>query len=64
MSKPRITYTRRSDVTPEGEISVLAAVYSFVLSAHRIKHEGGRPTAPDDDKKESKHVAAETKSSP
>jgi hypothetical protein len=31
MSSPRITYTPRSDATPETEISTLANVYRFVL---------------------------------
>jgi hypothetical protein len=31
MSSPRVTYTPRPDVTPEAELSALAAVYKFVL---------------------------------
>ena len=55
MHSPRIAYTpRRDDATPEGELDVLASVYSFVLSAHRDKQEGGSPTAPDDAMKGSK----------
>jgi len=67
MSKPRITYTRRNDAAPEREVDALASVYSFVLQTcqnRNLQIEGSPPTALGDGKKESKHVAAETKSSP
>ena len=34
MSKPAIRYRPRLDATPESELEVLAAVYSFVLQRH------------------------------
>ena len=33
MSEPRISYTSRSDTTPESELSTLANVYRFVLDS-------------------------------
>lgn len=52
MSNPRITFTPRSDATPEGELNALVAVYRFCLS--RKNKEGGQATAPDDAMKGSK----------
>jgi hypothetical protein len=37
MSDPRVFYSPREDATPEGELTALAAVYAFVLQAHRQK---------------------------
>ncbi len=34
MDSPRITYTFRSDATPEAEVNVLANVYRFILDCH------------------------------
>jgi hypothetical protein len=42
MTDTRITYTPRSDATPESELSALAAVYRFILDCHAKKE--GRPT--------------------
>lgn len=36
-SQPRITYTSRSDATPEGELCALAAIYALVIRAHEKK---------------------------
>jgi hypothetical protein len=46
-SATQILYTPRCDVTPDGELNALAAVYKFILDC-RTKQEGGPPTAPDD----------------
>lgn len=46
-SAPRISYTPRSDATPEGEIAALASVYRLILGCH-AKKKGTRPGAPDD----------------
>src|SRR5215217_7573523 len=35
------TYRPRSDATPEGELSALAAVYAFVLKCHEQKLAAG-----------------------
>ncbi len=37
MNSPRITYTFRSDATPEAEVIVLANVYRFILDCHAKK---------------------------
>ncbi len=37
MDSPRITYTPRSDATPETELNVLADVYRFILDCHAKK---------------------------
>jgi hypothetical protein len=42
MSNTRVIYSPREDVTPEGELATLAAVYAFVLRAHHQK----KATAP------------------
>ncbi len=34
----RITYTPRSDATPEGELNALAAVYKVLLDRHAEKN--------------------------
>jgi hypothetical protein len=46
-SEVEITYTSRLDVTSEGELNALAAVYRFILDCRREK-KGTRPGAPDD----------------
>ena len=35
MSEHRIAYAPRNDVSPESEIGVLSAVYSFVIKSHQ-----------------------------
>ncbi len=47
MSDVRVTYAQRQDTTPEAERNALAAVYRFVLQAHRDRKKGGPETAPD-----------------
>jgi hypothetical protein len=42
-----ITYAPRSDITPEAELSALAACYRFLLDCGRTT-EHARPTDPDD----------------
>ena len=42
MSRPRITYTPRPDVTPQAELDTLASVFRYVLDCY-AKTEG-RPT--------------------
>ena len=37
MDRPRVTYTPRSDATPEAELNVLANVYRFILDCHAKK---------------------------
>ncbi len=37
MDRPRVTYTPRSDATPETELNVLANVYRFILDSHAKK---------------------------
>jgi hypothetical protein len=38
MSKPAIRYRPRLDATPEAELEVLAAVYSFVIQRHENRN--------------------------
>jgi hypothetical protein len=45
-SEAHIVYSPRPDATAEGELTALAAVYSFVIK----RKEGGPYTAPDDRK--------------
>jgi hypothetical protein len=47
MNSTHITYTRRSDATPEAELNVLANVYRFVLD-RRAKKIAAEP-APEPD---------------
>ncbi len=37
MADSAITYATRSDVTPEAELSALAAVYRFILDSRKQK---------------------------
>ena len=37
MNSTHITYTRRSDATPEAELNVLANIYRFILDCHAKK---------------------------
>ena len=54
-----IVYTPRSDAAPEAELVALASVYRFILDC-RAKKEGGPPTTPKDDIKESSRYVART----
>ena len=48
---PRITYTPRSDVTPEDESGALASVYAFVLRSQeerKAAEQSGRDSAQGD----------------
>ena len=45
----RVTYTPRSDATPEGELNALSNVYSFILDCH-AKKKAARAGGPDDAK--------------
>lgn len=47
MSSPHITYSARADALPEAEVSVLGAVYKFVLDC-RAKKEATPESRPDD----------------
>ena len=57
MSSPRMTYTRRPDATPEGELDALAVVYRFILDC-RAKKVGRPTTSGPDDAKEITSVRA------
>ncbi len=65
MSSSRIFYAPLSDVTPEGEVAVLANVYALILRcgesrrAEEMKN-ATRPGGPDDEMKGSKHDLATT----
>jgi hypothetical protein len=37
MTNPRIVYRPRADTTPEGELSVLASVYAYLLKSYDSK---------------------------
>ena len=50
----RVTYTPRSDATPEGELNALSNVYRFVLDCH-VKKEAAPASGPDNEAKEFKH---------
>jgi hypothetical protein len=47
MDRPRVTYTPRSDATPEGELNRLANVYRFILDCHAKKMAAEPALAPD-----------------
>jgi hypothetical protein len=47
MDRPRVTYTPRSDATPEGELNMLANVYRFILDCHAKKMAAEPALAPD-----------------
>jgi hypothetical protein len=44
MSNMRDIYSPREEVTPEGELAALAAVYAFVIQAHEQKNAGAPAT--------------------
>jgi hypothetical protein len=60
MSNPRINYTPRAGATSEAEVSVLAAVYRYVLR----KKEAAHPGSPDDAKERSKDDSSATRRIP
>ena len=60
----RAIHRPRPDIFREQGRDARARAWSFVFKCWHEKQEGGPPTAPDDRKKESKHVPAEIKSSP
>ena len=47
MDRPRVTYTPCSEVTPEGQLNVLANVYRFILDCNAKKL--GTEPAPESD---------------
>ena len=47
--KPAISYVPRSDVTPEGELNALAAVYRFIFDCKAKKEDSPSLAALDDD---------------
>jgi hypothetical protein len=55
MSSARITYTPRSDATPESELDALAAIYKFVLECHARK-KAADPTGDLNEAKEDKDI--------
>ena len=61
ISKAPIAYTAHPNANPQAELNALCAVYRFLLFESRASKEGGPVTAPDDAKKESKHVGAKTR---
>ena len=58
MSSPRITYTPRSDATPEAELPTLANVYKFVLDCQRNKEAATSPVSRPDDAERSLNAGA------
>jgi hypothetical protein len=59
MSRPRITYATRQDVTIEGELNALAAVYRIILDSRANRHAAGvASTESDDAMKGSEHDGA------
>jgi hypothetical protein len=51
MSSARITYSQRSDVTAEAEVSVLANVYRHIIACHARK-EAAPESRPEDARKD------------
>ena len=49
MSSPRITYAHHPSTSPEAEIAMLVAVYSFVLRSSKAKKKAGGSDAGGDD---------------
>jgi hypothetical protein len=60
MSSPQITYTPRSDTTPEAEVSALAAVYRLVIDRAMQNAAGVSSTNGDDAKERSKDDSSAT----
>lgn len=48
MPDPKIVYRPHPDVTPEGELNALAAIYRFILFERSARNEGGIETTLDD----------------
>jgi hypothetical protein len=59
-SRLRLTHWQRpEEISPGTELDALKAIYSLCLQKYRAKQkEGGWRTAPDDAKKEFRHVGA------
>jgi hypothetical protein len=56
VDEPTITYTARSDVTPELELNALASIYKLCLSSCANRNAaGGTSTNGDDAKERSRH---------
>ena len=55
MGSARIVYTPHPDATPEGELSALATVYSFVLRCQEEKKKAVPADDPDDAKGSHEH---------
>ena len=57
----RVTYTPRSDATPEAEIGALSAVFRFVIDCHAKKSasipDKSRPKDPDNECKKHEEVS-------
>ena len=60
MSSPQITYTPRSDTTPEAEVSALAAVYRLVIDRAMQNAASVSSTNGDDAKERSKDDSSAT----
>jgi hypothetical protein len=62
-SEPQISLTPLSGTSPEQACDARARAWAYVFECFRshIGKEGSPETAPDDAKKESKHVGAKTK---
>jgi hypothetical protein len=59
--RSRVTHWQSHETAPAVELDALKAIYSLCLQKHRAKQkEGGPTTAPDDAKKEFRHVGAKT----
>ena len=48
LGNPRITYSVRSDATPETELSALVAVYKLVLESKKAAERAPEPDGRDD----------------
>jgi hypothetical protein len=57
-SATQILYSPRRDVTPDGELNALAAVYRFILDCHAKKMDRPATSGPNDAMKGSKHDRA------
>jgi hypothetical protein len=51
VGEPRVVYRTREDVTPEAELSALAAAYAFVLRDNQQSKETGRESASENARK-------------
>ena len=57
MNRSRITYTKRPDVTSEGEVAALSNIYRFLLIQARGNAVGMTGHTDGDDAKESEDVS-------